>query len=489
MKKINKEIVNNQDKNKTSVKKSFNKFSWKWEDFMKFNINASKKFHHYLLSIRFYRSLLRVFLTLAFMFIATFIVLWCLGKNPFAYYGDVFRGSLSSGATFADTLGLAGILIFTSLAFAVPSKVKLFNIGISGQMMIAGAFTYLLVQIIFQKWNYSGHQNYGNLLPLNETHHFVELIFILFSCIIISMIWASIPGMLKAFFNANEVVSTIMFNWIAVAFYRWVLTSKEFNFYDNTSGASFNLSPNALFRFKGLHDQIYGTSAGIGFFSIAIFVAIGVAIFFKIYLSKTTSGYAINLTGASSKAAKLSGVHPKWIIINSMLFSGLFSGFAAAFFYFGIYASLGNVAAPILYGFLAIAVSLVGNNNSIAIIFASLFFGVILAGQGYSESGKSGITVNFGYVIFAVTIFCTIAATIFVKAAFKRGWFTKNYWSSKKGSFNKLHKDKKITQANITALKINESSLNKKPLAKKTSSATIGNLKPTSSALKGGRRD
>lgn len=381
---------------------------------------------------------LRVFVIFFLLFIVTFIVSLIFQINPISYYRDVFRGSLSNASTLLDTVGFAGISIFIALAFAIPYRAKFFNIGIAGQMMVAGAFTYMLVKMIFAKWNYGVAYSpsiFGSktLLPVNGFHHFLELLFVIFFCVFFAVIWAVIPGLMKAYFKANEVVSTIMLNWIALAFYHYILVTSPFGFFNSNSGASYPLSPNAVFRFEGVSGVVYGSIA-LGFFTFAVLFAIAAVYMLKTFLNKTVSGYSMELAQYGKNLTRYAGANYEYAIVKSTIIAGVCAGFAACFYYFGIYQSLSDIAAPIDYGFLAIAISLIAKNNPVGIIFSSMVFGILLAGQPYSESGNSGASYSFSNVVFGIIIFCVIAEVLLFNWWFKK-W---NYHLPNKNKFNAL---------------------------------------------------
>ena len=384
---------------------------------------------------------LRVFVIFFLLVVVTFIVALIFQINPISYYRDIFRGSLSSPATLLDTVGFAGISIFIALAFAIPYRAKFFNIGIAGQMMVAGAFTYMLVKMIFAKWNYGVAYSpsiFGSkaLLPVNGLHHFVELIFVIFSCVFFAVIWATIPGLMKAYFKANEVVSTIMLNWIALALYHYILVTSPFGFFNTNSAASYPLSPNAAFRFEGVSGAVYGSIA-LGFFTFAVLFAIAAVYMLKTFLNKTVSGYSMELAQYGKNLTRYAGANYEYAIVKSTIIAGVCAGFAACFYYFGIYQSLSNISAPIDYGFLAIAISLIAKNNPVGIIFSSIVFGILLAGQPYSESGNSGASYSFSNVIFGIIIFCVIAEVLLFNWWFKK-W---KYNLPNKNKFKALGKE------------------------------------------------
>lgn len=301
--------------------------------------------------------------------IAASIVLLVIGKNPFGVFHNLLQGAgilpkpkyagfKSMLTDFLSLLNAMTPMLFASLAVAVAFKGGLFNIGVAGQMLVAGYAATVIV-------GYS------------ELNGFIAKPLVLIIGIIVGALMGGFVGWLKFKFNINEVVSTIMLNYI---------TQYVISFFINT----YYIDPVSR-QSKYINNAARLTYVNVEFanlkmdLSIGILLAIGTAFFIKFLMDKTIIGYEIKTVGSSPKAAKYAGINVGKNIILAMVISGALAGVAGVTYYLGYYSSiqpkvLSNV------GFDAIAVSLLGNSNPIGIIFSSFLISVIDKGSTYMSS-------------------------------------------------------------------------------------------------------
>ena len=280
-------------------------------------------------------------------------------------------------------------LIFTGLSVGVAYKTGLFNIGAPGQFIfgIMGSLTVAL--------------------NIHTTNRFLGiLVWIL--AIIVGMIcgalWGVIPGVLKAFFNTNEVIICIMTNWIAANLATWYFSGqKAIISQENTKGAyliTTKVTGNGT-PTLGLNNLFPGSYIDIG-----IIIAILVAIIIYIIMNKTTLGYELKACGANRNASKYAGLNEKRNIILSMVIAGALAGLGACLYYLnpGIeYNYVSQYSALPSYGFNGIASAFLANCNPIAIIFSSLFIRYLNMGGEYLT--KVGFNRYIADIIIAVIIY------------------------------------------------------------------------------------
>ena len=223
------------------------------------------------------------------------ILLFCFNADKALYgFGNMILTGITSAEKFGKVLYTAAPLLMTGLAVGLAFKTGLFNIGASGQFTVGG-FCALVGAIQFR-------------LPWWVC---------MFLAIIGGAIWGAIPGLFKAFFNVNEVISAIMFNWIglfgvnmAIANMPVMLCNYWGETVGNRTGKLTSANPDAIIPKMGLD-----TLTGSTYVNAGILIAIIVAIIIWIILSKTTFGYELKASGYNREASRYAGINAKKNII------------------------------------------------------------------------------------------------------------------------------------------------------------------------------
>lgn len=313
-------------------------------------------------------SLLSSFICIIIGLVAGFVVLLLLGGGK--AYSDGFRQILLGGFYMMPTgigkeIVTAAPLIMCGLSVAFAFKTGLFNIGASGQYTL-GAFGGLIFAILLHApW-------YVCLLMAT----------------VFGAIWGAIPGIFKAYLNVNEVITSIMFNWIGLYGCNTIM-------YGRGSGAMYNAKQSKTFPVTGdslIPAKIFGLDLSEVFnyksCTIAIFLAIIVAIILYIVLNKTTFGYELKACGSNRNAAKYAGINERRNVILSMLIAGALSGFGAGLYYLSGAAQWipGDSTALPSTGFDGISVALLASSNPIGAIFSALFISHITTGGGFMNA-------------------------------------------------------------------------------------------------------
>lgn len=335
-----------------------------------------------------------MFPSLCAVFIALVIgalVIGAKGVNPIYAYGSMIKAAFyqtSSRYPFnglAKTLVFATPLIFASIAVMFSFKAGMFNIGVQGQMM-AGGLGATFVGIYF-------HNIFGNI--------FVALVVAAF----FGFLWAGIAGLLKSIFEINEVISTIMLNYIISPFQNYLLSGP---IKDPLSGNTQTIPVYEGVRLPTMFQSITKQSLNIGFI-IAILTCIAAYFFFK----NTTLGYKIKAVGNNPTAAENAGINPKIMTFVAMGIAGAVAGLGGAERILGgstkyVYteAIMGD------FGFTSLAVALLGKNNPIGIIFASIFYAALeIGGQTLQIDYK--LNKEIVYIIQALIIILVAAENAF----------------------------------------------------------------------------
>ena len=311
-------------------------------------------------------SVLAALLCILIGLVGGFLVL--LAINAEHAWGDGFVRILLGG--FYDSpygvgkmLANAAPLIMTGLSVGFAFKTGLFNIGAAGQYTL-GAYGALYCSIMLK-------------LPW-----FVCLI----AATLLGGLWGAIPGIFKAYLNINEVITAIMFNWIGLYIVNELIYKNGTGpMYDARNTRTFNLRKNADYAQSVIPDfgltKVFQTNST----TIAIFLAIIVAIIVWVVLNKTTFGYELKAVGLNKSAARYAGINEKKNIILSMAIAGALAGFGAGLYYLsGVseWNPLNSTSLPAM-GFNGISVALLASSNPLGTIFSALFISHISVGGSF----------------------------------------------------------------------------------------------------------
>lgn len=314
------------------------------------------------------------------------IIITLLGKNALSAYQNLLQGSgllpkpsyagyKSMLTDFTSFLNAWTPMLFASLAVAVALKAGLFNIGVSGQMLTAGFFATILV----------GYSEMPSLIakPL-----------VLIVGIIAGACVGGLIGYLKYRFNINEVVSSIMINYIAQYVFSFFINTY---FVDPVSRQSASVSPQSRLT---LMDTLVGDLKMD--IPLAVVLAVITAFLMKFLIDRTTLGYELKAAGASPTAAEYAGIHVGKNMVLTMVISGGLAGLAGVTYYLGYFGSI-QPKVLVSTGFDAIAVSLLGNSNPIGILFSSFLITIISKGSTYMSSA-AGIQAEIASVITGILL-------------------------------------------------------------------------------------
>ncbi|MFS8652290.1 MAG: ABC transporter permease [Caldibacillus sp.] len=333
-----------------------------------------------------WQSLTIPLVSILFSLIAAAIVIILLGKNPLQVFFNLLQGAglmpkpVYAGyknilTDFLHLLNAMTPLVFASLAVIVALKAGLFNIGISGQMLFSGFLATILVA--YSDW-----------------HPFIAKPLVLIIGMIAGGLLGSLVGFLKYRFNINEVVSTIMLNYIT----SYVISFFIHMYYiDPVSRQSRYITDAARITLTNVEIANLKMEIPLGFL-----LAIVVALILHFFLDQTVPGLEIKMVGANPNAAKYAGVHVGRNMIMAMMLSGCLARLAGVTYYLGYFASIQpRVLADV--GFNSIAVALLGNSHPIGVIFSSFLISVIDQGSTYMSS-QAGIRQEIASVIIGLIL-------------------------------------------------------------------------------------
>jgi simple sugar transport system permease protein len=314
-------------------------------------------------------------------FIISGIILKLIGGQPLVVARFFFQATFGSWPVFSDTLVKATPLIMVGLACALAFKMKLWNIGAEGQFYI-GAFAASLVVLI-------------PIVPPDSPKVVVISLMIIFG-MIGGAVWGFIPGYLKGRFQVNEIITTLMLNYVAVL---W----NNFWIFDKWSDAGFQMTPQFersawLPRLADYAREVPAFS-GITLHLGVVFGLIAAVVVWWI-LERSRWGYEIKLIGDNPQAARYAGINIVRNIVLVMMVSGALAGLAGMAEVSGVVHRLQERISP-GYGFTGIIVAWLAKLNPFAVILVSFLFGaLIVAGREIQPSGLSNLLQ--GIVLFMV---------------------------------------------------------------------------------------
>ncbi|MCR4656592.1 MAG: ABC transporter permease [Lachnospiraceae bacterium] len=313
--------------------------------------------------------------------IAGMAVILILGKNPLSAYFNLLQGCglAPKGKYAAGKSMLTDIssfidywtpMIFAALSCAAAMKAGLFNIGISGQMLTAGFICSITI-------GYSS-LSAGVAKPL------VIIVGALCGTLVGALI-----GFLKARFNINEVVSSIMLNYIGSYVYSFFIKT---NYIDTISRQSRAVSEASRLSLHQIRIGGFTYDIPLGFV-----LAIIAAFLLKFIFDRTVLGYELKAVGMNKTAAGYAGIRVNKSIVVSMSISGLLAGIAGVTYYLGYFASI-QPRVLVSTGYDAIAVCLLGNSNPLGILASSFLVQIIGKGSAYMSS-QAGLESEIAGVI------------------------------------------------------------------------------------------
>ena len=301
---------------------------------------------------------LPILATLAALIVGA-VMLLLLKVNPIEAYKAMWEGAFGSQNALAETLVKATPLLLVGLGICISFRGDVINIGGEGQMII-GAILGTLVGITLVDW--SG----WIVIPVALLVGFAG-----------GAIWGGIPGVLKAYFNVNEILSTVMMNAIAVQLMNFLLRGPMI---DPTQAALASKIPQTARLIDAFRlPRWIPTRLHLG-----ALIAVVLAVLVYILLWRTTWGYRIRAVGQNPDASKYAGIRVKNYIVLALVLSGAFAGLAGAMQVYGVNFRMITDGSASGFtgsaGFNGIVAALFGGLHPIGTIPASILFGALLVG-------------------------------------------------------------------------------------------------------------
>jgi len=320
-------------------------------------------------------------LLLALIVFSIFVLL--IGQDPIAALGIMINGAFGYGEGIGFTLHFATSFVFTGLCVAVAAHAGLFNIGGDGQAYVAGL----------------GAIAVG--LLLDQTSWLLVLPLSILASMIVGAAWAFIPGYLQAKRGSHVVITTIMFNFIASALmaYLLVYVLKPVGVQEPSTANVVN---------AGKIPQLRQFLPFFGNAPLNLTIVFAIAALFGVYflLWRTKFGYALRTLGHNPTASTYAGISNSRMIIYVMMISGALAGMVAVNEVLGVQSRI-VIDITAGYGFVGIAVALMGRNHPVGIALAAILFGALYQGGLELQFEMPAVTRDMIVVIQALVIMFT----------------------------------------------------------------------------------
>ncbi|WP_433631966.1 ABC transporter permease [Halomicrococcus sp. NG-SE-24] len=296
------------------------------------------------------------------------IIVAASGYSAVEFISALLYGALGTPSNIAFMLRQSTMLILAGVAVAVAFRAGVFNIGVQGQFVVGGFAA--AVTILFL----------APVLPDGPVSGIIFIFLGIVAGVAAGGAYAAIPGLMKAYADANEVITTIMLNFIATGVIYFIVDA--YLRPENVSAPNTAPFPESVTLPSIVFNS--GTFSIIGL-AVALVTVVGV----YIVMVRTRFGYDLVTSGHQERAAAYSGVSTKRTIVTTMTFSGMIAGLTGGLFVIMILGYYTDPSTFPRFGFDAIAVSLLAANNPLGVVPAGLLFGGLDAGGQYI-----GFTLN-----------------------------------------------------------------------------------------------
>jgi ABC-type uncharacterized transport system permease subunit len=331
------------------------------------------------INIRAVDQLISIVIAILLSLIATGILMYVGGINILTGFVALFKGAFGSWRAIVESLLKATPLILTGLSTVIAFRARIWNIGQEGQLYVGAIAAY---------WSYT---------LVSQLDPIFGIPIIILSALIGGALCGLIPAIIKARFGVDEIIITIMLNYIVIYFLSWLLSGpwKDPNHY-------YEQSPTILEQFQ-FPILIAHTRLHLGFL-----LAILAAVIVYLLISKTPFGYEIQAMGSNPMAARLQGIDIIKTMIIVMLISGALSGLAGTGELFGVIYRLKSTIS-LGYGYTGIIIGMLAGLQPLLVVPVAILFGGLINGSFYLQTATN-IPSSIVYVIQAVVLLFFLGA-------------------------------------------------------------------------------
>ncbi len=280
------------------------------------------------------------------------LIMLSMQVNPLSFWHTVFISPLTNLVSFSNLIETCSVLLLTGLAVAVTFKYRIYNFGVSGQMLFSAMITYIVAVAIYKS---GGHSQW--ITP-----------FLLLIAILVGALSGLVIAILKTYFRIHEIISTLLFNFIAWEGYKGLIAS---GIYQNLKIPT----PITNLRFS----LISGPFSISNLFSAAIIIAIIVLLIAIIIFNNRTIGFKLNAIAKNPVAAKYARLNPQYQFLIIFPISAAIAGIAGYLYFLGINNTLPLLSTPMQEGFYGIVVAALAQYTPVIILFSSFFISLFVS--------------------------------------------------------------------------------------------------------------
>ncbi len=312
------------------------------------------------------------------------VIVAIVHQNPIQVYLGIINGAVGKSRRFWVTVREALTLLIIAVGLTPAFKMKFWNIGAEGQILMGGTATAAMM-IYF-----------GDAMP---NWLLILMIFVVSS--LAGMLWGLLPAVFKAYYNTNETLFTLMLNYVAMQIVTFCIV-----FWENPAGSNTVGIINAASG-KGWFGKVFGLQYGLN-----IIIVLAMTVLVYLYMKHSKQGYEIAVVGESQNTAKYAGIHVKTVIVRTMLISGAICGLAGSIIVSGASHTISTSTAG-GRGFTAIIVAWMSKFNPVAMIAVSAF--LVFMQQGSIQiASQYGLNENASDIITGILLFFLIGCEFFI---------------------------------------------------------------------------
>jgi simple sugar transport system permease protein len=325
------------------------------------------------------------------------VVLLISGQDAISVYKSMFESAFTRSGALSASLVSASPLLFTGLAAALAFRMKVWNIGGEGQLYI-GAICASAAGLLL-----------GGSGPA------VAVLGMAVAGALGGALWAAIPGLLRSYLKTNEILTSLMLNYVAglVMYYLIFDSSSYWRDLSSPEGKVFpvakQLSPAAWWG---------GVTRGSVVVPVGIVIGIVIAIWLYVLITRTRFGFHLRVVADSPAAGRYAGIRTRWMLVVVMLLSGALAGIGGA-----SQVGFSHLLDPAgleqaQYGYTGIVAAALARYNPLAVVPAAIFLGAI-TNAGYDV--QSGVSQGLIGVIEGIILFCVLGGDLLIRYRFRLG--------------------------------------------------------------------
>lgn len=327
---------------------------------------------------------IRLIAVLLSLVVSALVIVAITKQNPLQVYLAIGDGAVGSSRRVWVTIRETVVLLCIAMGLTPAFKMKFWNIGAEGQILMGGAATAAVM--IYA----------GDAMP-----NWLLLLVMILASSLAGLIWGVIPAIFKAYMNTNETLFTLMLNYVAMQFVTFFIV-----FWENPVGSNTVGIINSATQ-MGWFPQLFGSAYGLNVILVAV-LTVGI----YIYMKYSKQGYEIAVVGESQNTARYAGINVKKVIIRTMMISGAVCGFAGSLIVGGASHTISTSTAG-GRGFTAIIVAWMSKFNPLAMVLVSAF--LVFMQQGAIQiASQYGLNENASDIITGILLFFLIGCEFFI---------------------------------------------------------------------------